>query len=125
MFFVVYENQIARRCGLDACDAFQLNGSVSKHARLHKLGDLFDGSRPDQSHGTFLYVCRGKGKLGLEYSHGAEDLLGQLHCVRAGGGFGFAALVGVGGNHSDCLRELVDRVSERLVLTLARAFLLA
>ena len=34
-----------------------------------------------------------------------------------GGGFCFAAVVGVGGNHPDCVRELVDRVSERLVLS--------
>jgi len=85
---------------------------VSEHAGLHEIGDLFDGSRPHQSHGTFLYVCRGKGKLGLECSDGAEDLLGQLHGARTGGGFHFAAMVGAGSNYTDCLRKLVDRVSE-------------
>jgi hypothetical protein len=59
-----------------------------------------------------FYICRGKGKLGLEYSHGAEDLLGQLHCAGASGGFRFAAVVGLGRDYTDCLRELVDRVPE-------------
>ena len=63
MLFVVHENQIAGCCRVDARYACQLNGSVSKHTSLHKIGDLFDGSGADQSHGTFLYVCRGKGKL--------------------------------------------------------------
>jgi hypothetical protein len=50
--------------------------------------------------------------FGLECSDGAEGLLDQLHGTGARGGFHFAALVGVGGNHTDCLRELVDRVPE-------------
>ena len=51
-------------------------------------------------------------KAGLEFSNGAEDLLGQLHRTGAVGGFRFASVVGLGRNHTDRLRELVDRLSE-------------
>ena len=112
MLFVVHENQIARTGRLNARDACQLHSFVSQDAGLHKLSDLLDGSRRDQSHGTFLYVCRWKRKLGLEYSNGAKDLLDQLHRVGSGGGFRFAIMVGFGSDPANCICELVDRVSE-------------
>jgi hypothetical protein len=63
----------------------------------------------------FYTFAAGKESWGLECRNGAKDLLAQLHRPGTGGGFSFAAVVGAGGNHPDCLRELVDRVSERLV----------
>src|ERR1700690_1831908 len=51
---------------------------------------------------------------GLELCHGEESLLDQLYDPWAGRRFHPAPLVGAGRNHSDCLRQLVDRVSQRL-----------
>ena len=58
----------------------------------------------------FYTFAAGKESWGLECLHGAEDFLDQLHRAGPGGGFHFAAVVGAGGNSTDCVRELVDRV---------------
>jgi hypothetical protein len=60
----------------------------------------------------FYTFAAGKESWGLECSNGAEDLLDQLHRAWTGSGFPFAAVVGLGGNYTDCLPELVDRVSK-------------
>ena len=45
-------------------------------------------------------------------AYGEEDLLDQLHCAGAGGGFRPAYLVGAGSHDSHRLCELVDRLSQ-------------
>jgi len=55
--------------------------------------------------------------VGIECPNGAKDLLGQLHRAGTSGGFHFAAMVGPCCNHTHYLRELVDRLSQRLVLS--------
>jgi hypothetical protein len=60
----------------------------------------------------FYTFAAGKESWGIECSHGAEGLLDQLHRAGTGGGFPSATLVGLGGNDSNRLRELVDRVPE-------------
>jgi len=55
--------------------------------------------------------------VGIECPNGAQDLLGQLHRAGTSGRFHFAAMVGVVGNHTNRLRELVDRLSQRVVLS--------
>jgi hypothetical protein len=60
----------------------------------------------------FYTFAAGKESWGIECPDGAQDLLDQLHCVGTGGGFHFATVVGVGGNHTNYLRMLVDRVPE-------------
>src|SRR5258708_9646555 len=59
---------------------------------------------------------KGKALLGLELSHGEESLLDQLHCPWAGRRFHPAYLVGAGRHHPSCVCQLVDRLSQRLVL---------
>jgi hypothetical protein len=53
---------------------------------------------------------------GLKCWRGAKNLLDQLRCARASGRFHFAHMVGAGSNDSHHVRELVDRISQRLVL---------
>jgi hypothetical protein len=48
--------------------------------------------------------------------HGEKDLLGRLHRLGARGRSFLAALVGADRDYSDRLRELVDCLSEQLVL---------
>jgi hypothetical protein len=48
--------------------------------------------------------------------HGKEDILDLIYATWTGCGFHAAALVGVGGNNSNRVLELVDRISQRLVL---------
>jgi hypothetical protein len=64
----------------------------------------------------FYTFAAGKESWGLECLNGAKDLLDQLHRAGAGSGFRFAAMVGLGSDHPDRLRELVDRIQKRLVL---------
>ena len=51
-----------------------------------------------------------------QFLHGKEDILDLIYATRIGCRFHAAALVGVGGNHPDCVLKLVDRIPERLVL---------
>jgi hypothetical protein len=51
-------------------------------------------------------------------SHGEEDFLDCLFCAGAGRRLRVGHVVGVGRDHSYPLRELVGRVSQRLVLNL-------
>jgi hypothetical protein len=51
--------------------------------------------------------------------HGAEDLLGYFHDSWPHGRLHSSALVGTGRYHSDFLRQLVGRLSQRLVLKYA------
>ena len=47
-----------------------------------------------------------------QFLHGKEDILDLIYVTRTGCGFHAAALVGVGGNNSNRVFELVDRLSE-------------
>ncbi len=51
-----------------------------------------------------------------QFLHGKEDILDLIHASGISSRFHAAALVGVGGNHSNRVFELVDRLSQRLVL---------
>jgi hypothetical protein len=53
----------------------------------------------------------------LKWLHGEKGLLGQFHRAGRGGRFVSAPLVGALRDDSDRLRQLVDRLSQRLVLT--------
>ena len=48
--------------------------------------------------------------------HAEESLLGRVYDHGPLGGFGAAVVVGAGGDRADWCDELVDCVSERLVL---------
>jgi hypothetical protein len=52
----------------------------------------------------------------MRLSHGTEDLLAHVYGPGAAGGFRFAAVVGAGRDYTDICVELVDCVSQRLVL---------
>jgi len=51
-----------------------------------------------------------------QFLHGKEDILDHIYATRIGCRFHAAPLVGVGGNNSNRVFELVDRLSQRLVL---------
>ena len=55
-------------------------------------------------------------KAGLEYCHGAQDFLDQLHHPRAHRRFYSTPVVGHRRNGAGSLRQLVDRLPQRLVL---------
>lgn len=50
--------------------------------------------------------------------HGKKDILDHIYAVGCGGRIHLANLVGPGRDASHCLRELVDRIPQRLVLKL-------
>jgi len=55
---------------------------------------------------------------GIELENATQGVLGGFYCAGPGRGFYVAVIVGLAGHHSDCLRELVGRVSQRLVLSI-------
>jgi hypothetical protein len=52
----------------------------------------------------------------IELPDAAEDVLDYFRSARSGGGYIVAILVGFGGHRADLFRELVGRISKRLVL---------
>jgi hypothetical protein len=60
------------------------------------------------------------GAPALNWEHAAQDLLGVFCPFRFDRGCSAAVLVGVGGDRPNRYGVLVDRVSQRLVLSLSR-----
>ena len=67
---------------------------------------------------TLVYEEAREEKLtGLECRDGAQDFLDQLYGIGTGSGFALAKhLVGTGAHNSGVVRQLVDRIPQRLVL---------